>query len=92
MKNISDNNYSYIQVIYRQYVIDKMVDDEWLLVEVRECHDSIKIIQKINDLIELGRDLEISFWEVVKTDLGNIRFEEVKALHKKCRMSENKRQ
>lgn len=91
MKQISDKAVGYVEDMYCTFISITLFDDKWLLEDFSDSHDSIKVIAKINNLVEIGREFEISFWEVVRDRLGKDRYREVLALHKKCRIAENKR-
>ena len=91
MKQIGDIAFDCIIEIYTDFVKDNLADDKWMNKDCKDGHDAIIVIKRINVLIEVGRELDTPFWKIIHDQLGKKRFEEIKAIHKKCRLEENKR-
>lgn len=91
MIQISNRSHDIISAMYVEFIVIKCTDNSYLEKDCNTPHDSIEVIRRINEFIEVGESLDISFWETIKNNLGRKRLEEIKSLHKKCKLAENKR-
>ena len=91
MKSIPERTVESIGSMFSDFIKLVLYDDVWLMQDYKCRHDDIIVIKKINDLVEIGKEIDLDFWKIVNSTFGKERLDQIKAIHKRCRIDENKR-